>query len=100
MARPTLRSIGLENEALRLEVHMLKADIVALRSAAPSVKPAAAKPPLTAHWTQRPVFYVAFDQDHAFKARAAASRKLNRVVMASKVEVATGRGTHTMWELR
>lgn len=100
-ARPTLRAQGLVIEALRLEVSQLQADLAIARAPkAPSVKPVAPKVPLTAHWSQRPVFYVAFDADHAFKAREAASRRLNRVVMASAVTLTTGRGTHTLWELR
>ncbi len=94
--RPTLRSQGLVIEALRLEVSQLQADLAIARAPkAPSVKP-----PLTAHWSQRPVFYVAFDAEHAFKARVAAARRLNRVVMASAMTLTTGRGTHPLWELR
>jgi hypothetical protein len=42
MARPTLRSLGLENEALRLELHIVRAELAIAKQSktAPSVRPA------------------------------------------------------------
>ncbi len=106
MAKLTNAQLTVELSTLRVAAQHHDQEVAALRTRitqleapkAPSTRPA--KPPLTAHWSQRPVFYVAFDAEHAFKAREAAARRLNRVVMASPMEVATGRGTHTLWELR
>ena len=88
MTRLTLRSQALIIEALRTELAQAQATITALKGKAPSVRPT---PDRSEHWTKRPVFYVAFDKDHGFLARAAAAKKLARTVALAPI--ATPRGT-------